>query len=66
MKRVAKIAVTENNLMKAAIRLLGQRRVSPEAAYVRSKLAPTVTQQELDETILAVRKLPWAKLAKFA
>ena len=64
--RIAKVAVTDNNLMKASMRLLGQKLVSPEMAYVRSKLAASVTQQEMDDSILAVRKLPWAKIASFA
>ena len=64
--RIAKIPVTDNNIMKAAMRLLGQRLVSPETAYIRSNLKPSVTQQELDESVVAVRKLPWAKIAKFA
>ena len=65
MRGVAKIAVTENNIAKTAIRLLGQRLVSPESQYIREKLAPKVTQQELDDCVVAVRKLPWASIAKF-
>lgn len=65
MKREAKVPVNETSITKAAVRLLGQRLVTPESAYVRSKLSATATQTELDESILAVRKLPWAKIAKY-
>jgi len=61
--RIAKVPVNDTNLKKAAIRLLGQRLVSNESLYIRSKLAPSVTQQEMDDNVLAVRKLPWATIA---
>ena len=61
--RIAKVLVNDSNLKKAAIRLLGQRLVSNESLYIRSKLAPSVTQQEMDDSVLAVRKLPWATIA---
>jgi hypothetical protein len=61
--RIAKVPVNDSNLKKAAIRLLGQRLVSNESLYIRSKLAPSVTQQEMDDSVVAVRKLPWAKIA---
>ena len=61
--RIAKVPVNDSNLKKAAIRLLGQRLVSNESLYIRSKLAPSVTQQEMDDNVLAVRKLPWATIA---
>ncbi|PYQ27928.1 MAG: hypothetical protein DMF57_17940 [Acidobacteria bacterium] len=61
--RIAKVPVNDTNLKKAAIRLLGQRLVSNESLYIRSKLAPSVTQQEMDDSVLAVRKLPWATIA---
>ena len=61
--RIAKVLVNDSNLKKAAIRLLGQRLVSNESLYIRSKLAPSVTQQEMDDNVLAVRKLPWATIA---
>lgn len=64
--KAAKIAITENNISKAAMRILGQRLVSPETAFVREKLGATATQQQLDDSIVAVRKMPWAKIAKFA
>ena len=61
--RIAKVLVNDSNLKKAAIRLFGQRLVSNESLYIRSKLAPSVTQQEMDDSVLAVRKLPWATIA---
>ncbi|HEY8132819.1 MAG TPA: hypothetical protein VII12_13125 [Thermoanaerobaculia bacterium] len=57
------VPVSEGNIGKAAIRLLGQRLVSPEVMYVQRTLGPSATQQELDDKVLAVRKMPWAKLA---
>ena len=63
--RIAKVAVTDSNVMKSAIRLLGQRLVSPETAFVREKLGAKATQQELDDCVLAVRKMPWSQIAKF-
>ena len=56
------IPVTESNLSKAAMRLLGQRLVSPEVQYIQRALGASATQEELDAKVLAVRKMPWAKL----
>jgi hypothetical protein len=67
MKRptaVATIAVSELNLKKTALRLLGQRLVSTEIAYVQRTLGATATQQQVDDTVLAVRKMPWAKIVQ--
>ena len=61
--RIAKVPVNDTNLKKAAIRLLGQQLVSNETLYIRKQLAPSVTQQELDDSIVAVRNLPWAQIA---
>jgi hypothetical protein len=60
--RVAHFPVSESNVRKAAIRVLGQQLVSPEVQYVQRTLGNTASQQEMDETILAVRKLPWASI----
>jgi hypothetical protein len=57
------VPVSETNIVKAAIRLLGQRLVSPEVMYVQRTLGASATQQDLDDKVLAVRKLPWAKIA---
>jgi hypothetical protein len=56
------IPVTEGNLRKAAVRLLGQSLVSPEVQYVQRTLGASATQEELDKRVLAVRKMPWAKI----
>ena len=64
MPRVTRktIPVSEGNLSKAAMRLLGQRLVSPEVQYIQRTLGLSATQEELDDKVLAVRKMPWAKL----
>jgi hypothetical protein len=56
------IPVTEGNLRKAAVRLLGQSLVSPEVQYVQRTLGASATQEEVDKRVLAVRKMPWAKI----
>jgi hypothetical protein len=56
------IPVSELNLSKAAMRLLGQRLVSPEVQYIQRTLGLSATQEELDDKVVAVRKMPWAKL----
>ncbi|PYQ27927.1 MAG: hypothetical protein DMF57_17935 [Acidobacteria bacterium] len=56
------IPVSELNLSKAAMRLLGQRLVSPEVQYIQRTLGVSATQEELDDKVIAVRKMPWAKL----
>ncbi len=56
------LPVTEGNLRKTAIRLLGQALVSPEVQYVQRALGASATQEQLDESVLAVRKMPWSKL----
>ena len=57
-----KLTVSDLNLRKAALRLLGQKLVSTEIQYVQSKLGASATQEELDASVLAVRKMPWAKI----
>ena len=64
-KRVARVAhftVTDSNLRKAALRLLGQPLVSTEVQYVQRTLGNSATQQDMDDKILAVRKMPWASI----
>ena len=60
--RVTTLPVSELNLKKTALRVLGQRLVSPEVAYIQRTLGATATQQELDVTVMAVRKMPWASI----
>ena len=65
MKRAttnAVLAVTENNLRKTAMRVLGQTLVSTEVHYIQRTLGNSATQQEMDATVLAVRKMPWASI----
>ncbi len=62
-EREKKMPVSELNLKKAAIRLLGQKLVSNEVMYIQRHLGATATQRQLDENVLAVRKMPWAKIA---
>jgi K+/H+ antiporter YhaU regulatory subunit KhtT len=58
------LAVTELNLKKSAIRLLGQKLVSTEVQYIQRTLGATATQQEIDRTVVAVRKMPWASIVE--
>jgi len=58
-----KLPVSELNIRKTALRLLGQNLVSPEVTYIQKTLGTKATQQDLEENVLAVRKLPWAKIA---
>jgi len=60
--RVAKISVTEANLAKASLRLLSQRLVSSEMAYVQRTLGATASQADIDAQVLAVRKMPWSSI----
>ncbi len=62
MREERKLPVSESNLKKTAVRLLGQGLVTPEVQYIQRVLGASATQQQLDDTVLAVRKLPWAKL----
>jgi hypothetical protein len=62
-EKAKKFTVSDLNLKKAAIRLLGQKLVSNEVLYIQHHLGATATQEQLDENVLAVRKLPWAKIA---
>ena len=62
-EKAKKLSVSDLNLKKTAIRLLGQTLVSNEVLYIQRNLAATATQQQLDDNVLAVRKLPWAEIA---
>jgi hypothetical protein len=63
-KRAKAISVSERNLQSAAIRLLPNHNklVSTEVDYLRRVLGDRATQGEIDEKVLAVRKLPWSSL----
>lgn len=60
------ITVSERNLQNAAIRLLPKHNklVTPEVDYLRRVLGEKATQNEIDEKVLAVRKLPWAEIVR--
>lgn len=58
----AKFTVSETNIGKAAMRLLSQRLVSTETAYIQRVLGNTATQQAIDDQVMAVRKLPWSQI----
>ncbi len=60
--RVAHVAVSESTVRKSAVRLLGQPLVSPEVQYVQRTLGNTATQAQIDDQVLAVRKLPWSTI----
>ena len=57
-------AVSETNLGKASVRLLGQRLVSTEVQYIQRTLGNMATQEQLDAQVLAVRKMPWASIVE--
>ena len=60
------IAVSERNLQNAAVRLLPKhnRLVTPEVDYLRRVLGDKATQNEIDEKVVAVLKLPWAEIVR--
>ena len=60
--REAVIPVSELNLKKSALRVLGQRLVSPEVLYIQHKLGDKATQTAIDTAVRDVRKMPWAKI----
>lgn len=58
------VTVSERNLQSAAQRLLPKhnRLVSSEVDYLRRVLGDRATQQQIDEKVLLVRKLPWSEI----
>lgn len=60
------ITVSERNLQNAATRLLPKHNklVSPEVDYLRRVLGEKATQGDIDEKVMAVRKLPWAEIVR--
>jgi hypothetical protein len=62
VKRPGKMPITESNVKKAAARLLTQKLVSTEIHYVQRVLGASATQEQLDEKVLAVRKMPWSSI----
>jgi hypothetical protein len=60
--KTAKLPVSESNIRKAATRLMSGSLVSTEIAYIQHVLGVTATQAQVDEHVLAVRKMPWASI----
>ena len=60
------ITVSERNLQTAATRLFPKhnRLVSSEVDYLRRVLGDRATQTDIDEKVLAVRKLPWSEIVR--
>jgi hypothetical protein len=58
------VTVSERNLQSAALRLLPKHNklVSPEVDYLRRVLGERATQQQIDEKVQQVRKLPWSEI----
>ncbi len=58
------ITVSERNLQNAAIRLLPKHNklVSTEVDYLRRVLGDKATQNDIDENVILVRKLPWREI----
>jgi hypothetical protein len=58
------VTVSERNLQSAALRLFPKHNklVSPEVDYLRRVLGDRATQQQIDEKVLQVRKLPWSEI----
>jgi hypothetical protein len=61
-KKARRIPVTDGNLKKAALRLLDQTLVSTEVQYVKHVLGASATQLVIDETVVAVREMPWTSI----
>jgi len=58
------ISVSERNLQNAAQRVLPKHNklVSSEVDYLRRVLGDRATQQQIDEKVVLVRKLPWSEI----
>lgn len=61
--KVSRVPVSELNVVKTAARLLTTKLVSTEIAYVQRVLGASATQDQLDEKVLAVRRMPWSSIA---
>ena len=60
----SRVAVTELNLRKAALRLLPSALVSTEVSYIQRTLGSFATQQDVDAKVTAVRAMPWASIVE--
>ena len=63
-KTLKDLAVSELNLRKTAVRVLGQKLVSTEVQYLQRTLGTKTSQQEMDRSVLAVRTMPWASIVE--
>lgn len=62
-EELKRIPVSESNLRKAAVRLLNnQNLVSTEVQYVQRVLGNTATQKDIDDKVIAVRKMVWSSI----
>ena len=61
-ERARRVAVSEANLRRTAARLLPNRLVSTEIAYVQRELGASATQDEMDAKVVAVRRMPWSSI----
>ncbi|HVT04995.1 MAG TPA: hypothetical protein VHL58_16650 [Thermoanaerobaculia bacterium] len=61
--RAPRMAVSESTIKKAAARLVPQGAlVSTEIHYIQRVLGISATQSEIDEKVIAVRKMPWESI----
>ena len=60
--KVKRMPVSATNINKAATRLLPQRLVSTEIDYILRTMKSTSTQDEIDASVIGVRKLPWSSI----
>jgi hypothetical protein len=60
--RAPRMRVSDLNLRRASERLLGHTLVSTEMQYVQRVLGASATQQEIDDNVMAVRRLPWTDI----
>ena len=58
------VMVSETNLRKTAVRVLGHKLVSTEVHYLQRTLGAKTSQDEMDKSVIAVRKMPWASIVE--
>jgi hypothetical protein len=60
-----RVVVNAMSLQRAAARLLTKagKLVTPEISYLLQILGTRSTQEEIDENVVAVRKMPWHTFA---
>jgi hypothetical protein len=58
------LPVSELNIKKTAIRLLGTKLVSTEVHYIQRTLGAKASQGEIDKNVIAVRRMPWASIVE--